>query len=465
MGVAVAKALGFVATAILARIFTPSDFGVLAIALLVTGLFAILSELGIAGVLITRQAERSELAPAAFGLGMVASLLSGFAISVSAAVLLATGMTSAGWVLLSTVPSVVLGGPVYFLFVYMQTRLQYFELFFVQVIMAVGQLASTLLFVLLGVGISAIPLGIAVGAAASVALQLLILRRSGIPVPSFDPGALLRVVRLGRAFLGQTILTYATDNSDKLVAGVFTGTRGVGLYTQALKVAELPYLGLVQPTTQVAFVRMGGASGQREVQYRSFINAYRVIGFVVAPISAVMIAAASTVLLVLFGPNWADASVALALLGARVLFRLFEVNLGNLLNATGYAATQTRIAAWTYVLALPLLVGGALVWGIGGIAGAMVALSLIRVIVQLVAVARRTGILVGETVLATVRNLTGCAISVVLIKCMSLLVLDADPLVFLALSAAVAVATQLLWALAADPPLRRTLAAILRRRP
>lgn len=450
LGAVVTKLVAFVTMAILARIFGPEQFGSLAVAALIVGLLAIASELGLAGLLVTDGRTTPGLPEAIFGALIVASAL-------AAAIVLGVGLTMWGLghrelatILLAYVGSVACGGPLYFLTILMQTQMRFMELFFYQVGSAIVQLVGTLILVSAQVGISSIPWGFVPPAVVGIGFLLTRLSPEW-PRPTFTPGSLWRTCRLGRAYYGQTILTFSADNTDNMLSGALVGSYGLGLYSQAFKTADIANQGLIQPIGQVAFVRMANLRAEGKDVRGPFRSALGLIALVVTPVSAVLIGAPSTVLLVLYGPNWGAAAIVLALLGARGLVRVLEVVLAHLLNASGRAGAQMRIAGITYGVSVPLMAAAAITWGIEGIASTMLGMSLMRVVVQIVAVRRLLRWPIRLLVGAGARLLVSCAVGVMAVASLPTLLPHLEDVGLLAASAALALGVQFVGGVATDP--------------
>ena len=115
---------------------------------------------------------------------------------------------------------------------------------------------------------------------------------------------------------------FISFNLDKIWTGHFLGSQAMGLYTRATNIAGLP---LYYLTTGLSRVLLPGFSRiqSETVRLRSvYVSTIAVVGAIVMPVSWGVAAASSEVIVSLLGSRWSDAVPALAVLALAVPFTL-----------------------------------------------------------------------------------------------------------------------------------------------
>ena len=196
-------------------------------------------------------------------------------------------------------------------------------------------------------------------------------------VPGFRPGlfldrtALGELLTFGRWIFAANILNFVAVNGDDLLVGRLAGTRPLGLYRTAYRLANLPTTEVSHVVSRVAFPALSLVD--REATERVEAAFRRVVVLAVgiaAPVSAMLGVLAWVLVPALLGSAWEEASAPLAIMAAAGLVRAIEATGGPLFLAVGQPYWDTAMQA---VRTVVLIGGVALLIEPFGIRGAAIA--------------------------------------------------------------------------------------------
>jgi O-antigen/teichoic acid export membrane protein len=369
LGFATNRLLLLISTAILAHWLAPSQFGLLAIATTVTTAVLIFSDLGLAGSLITHKAPTKDTAGIIFGCYIVTAPLLATVVFAIGVLCLFVANPDDAHVLMAVAGVLFISGPSWFLTSYLRKELLFFRQFLATSIQAAVQFGATLLFAVLGYGVWSILIGQAVGVVAYTIIQLTSL--TVIPRPLFRLSYAIAAVREGRGFFLQSFFAFISQNIDNAAALILTGNTGLGLYAMSYRLAEIPYVAVVQPVSDVTFVRFAQLNNSGEDVSRPFLRSHRLLSLVTTPLSCVFITSASSLLMVLYGPSWHAAVVPFTILGVWSLIRGPQTGLGWLLNSMGRAREMGTFSGLIMIVTVPLILASGWLWHLPGIASVM----------------------------------------------------------------------------------------------
>jgi PST family polysaccharide transporter len=395
---------------VLARLLVPSDFGLVALAVLGVGLLSLFSGLGLGGVLIVRQ----DLDARAQGTVLTLLLVTGAAL----ALLLAAGSPLVAdafdeprlkSVLGVLSLMVLLSGFNWFYETVMQRELEFRRRFFSQMAQTVANASSALLLAILGAGVWSLVAGQIFGTVAyGVALVSLAPYRVR---PAFDRKAARDVLRNGRGFLLQGGTAFVSMNADYVAVGRALGAGPLGIYSMAYRVGEVPYWAIVDPVARVTFPGFARMRHRGEDLRRTFLSSLRLVALVTCPLGVLLSAAASPFTNAVFGETWLAMIGPLAVLGIWTAVRSVEVTTAWLLNSAGEA---DLLALLSGVLLAPLVVSllvAAELGGITAVAWVMLANAVLGLVVVGFFVERRVGVSLAEQWRAIWPVVAACPVS------------------------------------------------------
>jgi O-antigen/teichoic acid export membrane protein len=352
---------------VLARMLTPADFGLAAVALMVIGFSAIFSEFGIGPAVV----QRPDLRPAHLRSGFTLSFFLGVllgAITWLLAPLVAEFFQLAELTPILRTLSWIF--PVQSLAVVSESLLQR-ELRF-RCLALLDVVAAVLGYGVLGICLAMLGCGAwaLVGAQMAQAIiktVLLLCVRPHEARPLFDRRACADLLYFGGGFTAGRFSNYAAGQGEHVVIGYCLGAVALGVYGRAYQLMAGPAVLFGNVLDRVLFPAMVQVQDQPSRLAHAYRRGTALIALVILPTSAVLVALAPEVIAVLLGPEWHSVTLPLQILGVGMLFRTGCKISDSLVRATGAVYRRT----WRQTAYAVLVVAGAWLgqhWGIEGVA-------------------------------------------------------------------------------------------------
>ena len=356
--------------AILARLLTPGDFGVVAIANLVIGFIASFTQIGLGQALV----QRKDLTQRHIRVG--------FTIAIVSAVLLATLL--------------IIIAPLFSQFFRNQSLtpiLRVFSLVFL--LTNIGAVAEYLLirdlafdrifratvltytfgYALVGISMALMDYGAWSLVGATLATELvksiaLIRLRPHPKKPLLAKKEAQELIYFGGGITLANLATYLSNTGDYFVIGRWLGPSALGIYQQAFNVMLLPAKYLGDVLDQVLFASASRVQDKAQSLTDGYRQAIRIINLALMPISVIIIVLAPEIVLIMFGSQWTGAIVPLQILSIGIAFRTISRISGAFVHAKGAVYSS---ASRTYLYALAVIIGSVvgLRWGVVGVATAV----------------------------------------------------------------------------------------------
>ena len=344
-------------TAVVARILSPHDFGVFAVALTAYAIISSVGELGISACLIRADLDIDSLAPTVTTI----SVLSGAVFAVAMAALarpIATAMGAAT----AVGPIRVLALAVLLLGIFavptsqMGREFKQDKIFLANAIAFVP--ATALLIVMAETGSGALAFAWSMVARQLVVGCVLLVIAPRYYRPGLARKALSVIFGFGIPLAAANFTNYTLLNIDYLFVGHLLGAAALGIYMLAFTVASWPsglLGGVINSVSMPAFSRM---KHDPALLRGSMAASVRAVSLIVMPICGMMIALAHPLVLTLYGQNWARVAnvlPALAIYSAVFMLCLLFANM-----LTGLGRTRSLLALqliWIGTLVPAMLLG------------------------------------------------------------------------------------------------------------
>jgi lipopolysaccharide exporter len=321
-------------TAVIAHILDPRDFGVFAVALTAYGIVVAVGEFGLGSCLIRADLDIDSLAPTMTTVAMTTN-----AIQAGVMVVFAEPIAAALGSVAAAGPIRVLALAMLITGVFAVPGAQLIRDFNQKKIFLanfIGFLLSTAVLVLLaisGSGAMAFAWSTVVGISVSGCVMF-----ASVPRHyrlGFSRNALGVLIRFGFPLAGANIINYILLNGDYVVVGHLAGAVALGAYVLAFNVASWPssLLGfMINNVSMPAFSRVKDDADRLE---KAIVKALRAISLVVMPMSAMTIALARPVVLILYGVKWTASIQPLAILASYGAISIICVFFANILAGLG----------------------------------------------------------------------------------------------------------------------------------
>jgi len=355
------------ATLALARLLSPADFGVWALATVYLGIVTLVSEFGLgSSVVMIRDLVDEQIAQ-----------INGFAIlmGLAAVVLSCAAAWPLGWLLDSDpLPPIIIALSGVFVVTslrivpqaLLQKELRFKLLALVDATKSVAQAVALVTFALLGFGYWTLALG-ALAAEITATTILLLVRRHAILKPRLD--SIRHAVSFSSDVMLSRIAWYLYSNSDFLVAGRLLGEGALGAYSMAWSMAGIPVEKVTSLVMTVTPAFLSAVQKDLAELRRYVLTLTEGVSLLTFPAAAGLAMVSELFVPVVLSPKWQASIVPLRLLAIYAAVRTISPILAPVLTAVG----DTRFVMWNNLLALILLPVSFAIgtrWGVGGVAAA-----------------------------------------------------------------------------------------------
>lgn len=364
--------------AILARLLTPADFGVVALVTVVTGFIELFKDAGLSMATIQRKTLLQSQISALFWINVGLA-----AVIMVAEILIAPAIS---WfykdprlttVTISLACLTIVGGLSVQHQALLRRNMQFGRLALIEIGSQVIGMAVAVYMAYHGSGYWSL-VGMTVGSTVSTAVMSFLL--SGW-IPSWPARAegVGDMVKYGGNLAGANFFNYFTRNADNFVIGYLNGPASLGIYSRAYSIFLMPMQQFLAPVSSVVIPALSRAADDPQ-EFRKIIleKSYFVLFFVVLA-TGVSFVAAPELVRILLGPGWSDVVPivrCLAVGGA-----IYGTNVaGSWISSTrGNSHRQLRVALIAGPLyAASYVIGGYLYGAIGVACAFSIVCALLR---------------------------------------------------------------------------------------
>jgi O-antigen/teichoic acid export membrane protein len=361
-------ALSTVATAVLARLLSPQDYGLVSMIAVATNLLSTMKDMGLSLVTIQKPQLTDEESTALFwlnaGLGAIgAGILAGLGPFLSwffgEPRLTAIALVTAGGLIvggLGAQHEALLGRSLRFV-----------------ALGSIGLASTTLSY---GAGIllawSGYRYWSLIGAQLSLQTFQAVLVWVVCPWRPGRPRTRVRMresLAFGRNVTVYSIINYAVKNADIVLMGRWWGTGPVGLYTRAGQLLTLATNQLSEPVGAVTLPVMSRLARSPERYREAYRRMVETLSALTVPIAGFIVGTADWIVLIALGPRWVDAGPILAWLSLSSIVYPTLGTCGWLLVTQGRTGDLVRLAVITGPISVLAILAG-LPWGPVGVAAA-----------------------------------------------------------------------------------------------
>jgi O-antigen/teichoic acid export membrane protein len=380
---------GLAATAVLARLLTPGDYGLIGMVAVVTGFVSLFKDLGLSAATVQREDVTAEQVSTLFWVNVGVSVAVGM-LTAAVAPLVARfyGEPRLTAVTLAYSGGFLLGGLTVQHEALLKRQMRFGALAGAELTALLVSIAATVALALRGAGYWAL-----VGGHLSLSFVYMALVwgtcrwMPGRPARGAGVRAMLG---FGGNFTGFSVVNYFARNLDNMLIGRFWGSQALGLYAKAYQLLLLPLDQVSYPVTTVAVPALSRLNSEPERYRRAYLRILEKIAMLTMPGIALMVATADWVVLVVLGPQWAGAARIFMLLGVAAIVQPSANTVGWLFITQGrmrqmfkWGLIGTSITVLSFVAGLP--------WGAVGVAASYALVNVFVVIPLLLRFVGREG--------------------------------------------------------------------------
>lgn len=358
----------WLSTLLIARILAPADYGIVGMAVLFTGLIALVSEFGVGAAIVHRQDRLSEDQIARLGGVALLTGLGLAGLSALAAPLVAGFFSEPG------VRPVVMALSLQFVSEALRvvprslmTRdLQFRALALIEVVEGVVLALATLTLALLGAGYWALVGGLLIHSAVGTIASFLV-RSHRIAWPR-DLRSILSEVKFGFHLVLSRIGWYTYSNADFGVIGRIFGKSPLGDYTIGWNLASVPVERITSIVSRIALPIFSRLQDDAVEFRRSLRNITQALSIITFPVAVGLALVAEPFVLVVLGDKWVGAIEPLRILALAAVLRSITPVLSPALIGIGRPDLASRFSLFGALVLPAAFVVAALRWGMVGVA-------------------------------------------------------------------------------------------------
>lgn len=362
----VTQTVRFGTNLVLARLLTPRDFGVVAVAILVTAFLDQFRDMGTGGAIIQRPTVNQVLLNTVFylnvALGLIASLCL-FLFASPLANLLGNPESAPVVQAFAAITLLNAIGQIHFSLLRRSMRFRQIAL-----ITATSAVVTAVLSVA-GAAAGMRYWSLVIGTAMGVAVQTVMLWTLDRwrPTLSVSFASLRSIWRFSWHLFLSGIIFFAWNQTDKVVVGRATGGVGLGTYTMGQRIISTPLSALSAVIDDVTFPAFSRRQSDHAALRSGFTRSSNVIALVTFPLMLGLAVVAAPLVAVMLGPKW-DALIPLIwVLAPAGAAQSVTTNTGQLLLAKGRADYTYRWGLLYVAVVTAFEIVGSR-WGIVGIA-------------------------------------------------------------------------------------------------
>jgi PST family polysaccharide transporter len=348
------RLLKLLATAILARILFPQDFGLVAFALLMLGLLEAVRDFGIKDALIYTQERIDEVAETAFVINLVIGtvqcllglLLAPLAVHFVDDVRAVDVVRVLSVTLLINALGNTHGG-------LLQKKLKFRQHALPDILSTLGNGVVAVTFAFLGYGVWSLVAGHLAGSVVRTASRWRLL--PWIPRFRFSTERARALFGYGVYILLFELLGVLAFYADQWMVGILLGTAQLGYYMIAMRMPELVTQNFCMVLTKVLFPTFSVIQNDRERLTRGFHTAMKYTAFVTVPAGVGLAAVAPELVPLLFGDQWHAAIVLTQVLALVGTVATLYWSAGDVFKAIGRPDLTTKLLVIEALYAFPLI--------------------------------------------------------------------------------------------------------------
>lgn len=409
----VVRALGLISTLLLARLLTPADFGLIAMATSVAAGLELMTAFGFDVALLQRKTLTRDDYDSAWTLNTLMGV--GLAI-----VLVATSGAAARYYreprLEAVIPIIAIQyilknlsnpGTIDF-----RRNLDFRWDFLSQVLPKLGGVIVT------------IPLAFWLRDYRALIIGMVLTTMAGFimsyTVHPHRPRPCLRgareLFRFSRWLLLNNILNFLRTNGSIFIIGRMAGTGALGAYSLASEISTLPTTELVAPINRVLGPAYVKVVHDRNLLRETFSSTFGLIAILILPTSIGLAAVADPLVRIVLGDQWLATIPLIALLALAGAGNLLQANTGSVYTAFGLPRIITLTATLHIATLIPAILLGAARYGLLGAAWAIVLHTwLIGIGMTYLILFRTTPITPGDVLRPVWRPALGCVVMYVVV--------------------------------------------------
>jgi PST family polysaccharide transporter len=372
--------ISLVSTFILARLLTPEDFGLVALATTMLAVISSITDLSLANALIQHKDPQDDHFHSAWTLGILRSLIVGIGFA-AAALPIANAYDDPRLlnVMLALALSAALTGMSNPKTIIFSRNLTFHQDFILQLSQKVVGFAVAVIVALITRSYWALVLSAIASQAANILVSYLLLPYR----PRFRLTHTRELFSFSLWLTAGQVLNTINWRADYLLIGTYVGRPALGYYSVGDNLASLPTREAIMPITKVLFPGLARLAFEPDRLRSAYLSAQALMTAIALPIGVGFALCAEPLVRLALGATWAP--VIPVIQGLSAIFALQTLSGGT--QALMMALGQTRKLFFrdlmSFVIRIPLIVLGMVVAGLQGVIIARMVTGLIAIAINL----------------------------------------------------------------------------------
>ena len=366
-GKGLGRVISFANTIILARILSPDDYGLMAMAMVVCGFIAFFNEIGLGSAIIQRKDITNQQLNGAFSISIIASLLLyAFTYFLAPRVGDFYNNPQIASMLIVLAISFVIGAFSTVSNALISKNMQFKALAGVEFITILLQAILTLVLAILDYKAWALVYGFIIAQLIRAILVFVLAKWRPTKFGEFKEA--ISLIKFGLTVTYSRLTWYAYSNAATFIIGKFSGEKQLGIYSMAATLAGLPTEHLTSLIRQVAspiFAKLQEDLQELNTLLCGFTGGLAMITF---PVLAGMAVTAPELIPILLGEQWLAVVFPMQALAVMGLLNSISPLLTQALTSTGKVKITAKYTTLCSIV-VPLTVFVGVIWdGINGVA-------------------------------------------------------------------------------------------------
>jgi lipopolysaccharide exporter len=208
----------------------------------------------------------------------------------------------------------------------------------------------------------------------------------------------------------QNVFVFLKDRAPDFIIGRFAGPHALGMWSVANEISNLVGTELIAPMNRAALPTYSQLAADRTALAAAYLSAAGLVALLVMPLVVGLAAVAPMVVAVLLGPQWHEVGPLISLLAFHGLVDVFLRTAAAAVLASGRPVVYVKIYALQVCVLLPLSFWLTREYGVQGAVAATVGTALALLPLNATLVARALGVTARQLLAAVWRPLVAAAI-------------------------------------------------------
>ena len=354
------------ATAVMARLLTPQDYGLIGMVAFVTGFVSMYKDLGLSAATIQKPEISFDQISTLFWVNIALSVgITLLTVMIAPLVAWFYGEPRLTWITIVTAFGFVISGLAVQHEALLRRQMRYFALATTGLLSLIAGYVVGILMAWKGFSYWALVGSQLAVVTTTTAITWAVCRwKPGWPKK--DTGV-RSMIRFGGNLTGFATINFFTRNLDNLLIGRFWGAQQLGLYSRAYQLMMLPIEQINEPISSVAVPSLSRLADSPEDYRRAYLRMVEKVAFLTMPGVALMIATSDWIVAIILGPQWAEVGKLLGILGVAALIQPIANTTGWLFVTQGRTNEMFKMSMWGGPISMASIVAG-LPWGAVGVA-------------------------------------------------------------------------------------------------